>query len=295
MRQTQMWIVLIVAICITMIGGISRAEDKMQDVVAMNVAAREQLTTLPGVNESIARSIVEGQPYQSVRELKDIPGIDYEQMLDLFIAGKVRLKMNLKTAKDDELLKLPGIDKHIVQQIIDNKHVYTPYNLEKRLLILKDDDGNILGEERFQQLAPFIEAPLVINVASPEDLVKLPGIDEEMAQRIFENRPYTQKADLLALEGMEKETLADLSGQIALKLLLRDVPLEVLTALPLDIPEEIAKQIAGKTCPRLDGIQGISPELLAKLQQLTMVDHNCKGWQPRKIFLNRETPPDEGE
>lgn len=41
-------------------------------------------------------------------------------------------------------------------------------------------------------------APMVdLNTCSREDLLRLAGVDEDLAERIFENRPYRSKFDLI--------------------------------------------------------------------------------------------------
>ena len=41
------------------------------------------------------------------------------------------------------------------------------------------------------------KGPVNVNRASSDDLKKLPGIDEAAAQRIIDNRPYDNTADML--------------------------------------------------------------------------------------------------
>jgi DNA uptake protein ComE-like DNA-binding protein len=49
----------------------------------------------------------------------------------------------------------------------------------------------------FPQTQPSEKADLIdINTASQEQLVALPGIDESLAQKIIDNRPYKKKAEL---------------------------------------------------------------------------------------------------
>lgn len=46
---------------------------------------------------------------------------------------------------------------------------------------------------RRAQFAPALD----LNQASREDLLRLPGLNEDLADRILENRPYRSKFDLL--------------------------------------------------------------------------------------------------
>jgi DNA uptake protein ComE-like DNA-binding protein len=49
----------------------------------------------------------------------------------------------------------------------------------------------------FPQKQPSEKADLIdINTASQEKLATLPGVDESLAQKIIDNRPYKKKAEL---------------------------------------------------------------------------------------------------
>jgi DNA uptake protein ComE-like DNA-binding protein len=56
------------------------------------------------------------------------------------------------------------------------------------------------------------KGPVNVNRASSDDLKKLPGIDEAAAQRIIDNRPYDNTADMLkkhVISKTEYDRIAD--------------------------------------------------------------------------------------
>jgi len=72
----------------------------------------------------------------------------------------------------------------------------------------RDDDAMVELAIGKAGLAP--DEKINPNTAGRDELMKLPGIGEAMANRIIENRPYTKKADLLNVPGIGPATLRKL-------------------------------------------------------------------------------------
>ena len=61
-------------------------------------------------------------------------------------------------------------------------------------------------------------APAVdINAASKEDLMKLPGVTDELAQKIIDGRPYKTKADLTKKQVLTKAEYAKVRSHVIAK------------------------------------------------------------------------------
>jgi len=56
-----------------------------------------------------------------------------------------------------------------------------------------------------------------INSASPDDLKKLPGIDDARARRIIDNRPYDHADDLVKKGVVPQAEYGRISGQVVAK------------------------------------------------------------------------------
>jgi len=54
------------------------------------------------------------------------------------------------------------------------------------------------------------------NTAARDDLLRLPGIGELMANRIIESRPYETIEDLLEVSGLGRKTLERLRPHLAI-------------------------------------------------------------------------------
>jgi len=61
-------------------------------------------------------------------------------------------------------------------------------------------------------------APAVdINSASKEDLMKLPGVTEDIAEKIVEGRPYKTKAELLSKKMVTKAQYSKIRNKVIAK------------------------------------------------------------------------------
>ena len=60
-------------------------------------------------------------------------------------------------------------------------------------------------------------AAVDINSASKEDLMKVPGMTDEMADKIVAGRPYKSRAELVSKSVMTKAEYAKMKGHLAAK------------------------------------------------------------------------------
>src|SRR5215471_17920688 len=67
------------------------AKTKKSDLVDINSATKDQLTTLAGIGDAYSQKIIDGRPYNSKRDLltrKILPQATYDQVKDKIIAHR---------------------------------------------------------------------------------------------------------------------------------------------------------------------------------------------------------------
>jgi competence protein ComEA len=108
-------------------------------------------------------------------------------------------KLNINVAPLEELQKLPGITPEIAQAIITQR----PYQQIEGLLKIEGVDEKVLAQ--FQDKIE--AAKLNINSATVKELMVLPEIDQELAEKIINNRTYEVVDELLKISGFSEERL----------------------------------------------------------------------------------------
>ncbi len=172
-------------------------------------------------------------------------------------------KVNINVATLDELQTLSGIEPEIAQAIIDGR----PYEKVEDLLQVQGID-----EEKLKKIQNMITVkPLIISLATLDELKALPGIEPEIAQTIIDGRPYEKVEDLLRVEGIDEEKLEQIRNLIQMRMNINSATLNELKTLPGIGPQLARAIIEGGPYEEVDellGIRGIGEKRLAKIRDL---------------------------
>jgi competence protein ComEA len=100
------------------------------DRVDLNQASEEVLATIPGITSEIAEKIIAGRPYKRIDDLTKIDEID-EGMLDNLRDILAVSPVDINTATDKELSRVPGLGKVMAQRVIENRPYHSIADLSK--------------------------------------------------------------------------------------------------------------------------------------------------------------------
>jgi competence protein ComEA len=147
--------------------------------IDLNQASRAELQLLPGVGEHLARLMEDHRPFQTVEDLRKVPGIG-PRTLDR-LRERVTVGLPRRTPSDSQETQL------------------------------------VQPARRPKQAEPLTQA-LNINTAVPAQLEQLPGIGPVLAERIVAERsrqPFEKVQDLRRVKGIGPKTLAKIKPWVS--------------------------------------------------------------------------------
>lgn len=115
-------------------------------------------------------------------------------------------KISINTATAQELQRVPGIDQALAQNILD-------YRLANGAFGSVDDLSKVQGmdKQKLDSLRAHITAKLDLNVATADQLRRVPGISSSLAQNIIQyreaNGPFASVNDLNRIRGVDNYKL----------------------------------------------------------------------------------------
>jgi competence ComEA-like helix-hairpin-helix protein len=115
-------------------------------------------------------------------------------------------KLSVNTATSQELQSVPGIDQTLAQNILDYRQANGAFKSV-------DDLSKVQGmdKQKLDSLRKYIEAKLDLNVATADQLRKVPGINHTLAQNIIQfreaNGPFGSVDDLNRIHGVDNYKL----------------------------------------------------------------------------------------
>jgi len=115
-------------------------------------------------------------------------------------------KLSVNTATAQELKRVPGIDQTLAQNILDYRMANGAFNSI-------DDLSNVQGMDRqkLDSLRKHLDARMDLNVATADQLRRVPGISSTLAQNIVQyreaNGPFGSVNDLNKIRGIDNYKL----------------------------------------------------------------------------------------
>jgi DNA uptake protein ComE-like DNA-binding protein len=156
---------------------------KHASLLEPNTATEQQLAAVPGLNATLAKSIVDRRPFASMLALDSLLGqtLSREQRTEVY--KRVFLHLNLNTATSAEILLVPGTgSKHA--------HEFEEYRPYRALAVWRREMGKYWDAAEVARLEGYVFVPLDLNAASDADIMTIPGMTPRMLHEFKEYRPY---------------------------------------------------------------------------------------------------------
>ncbi len=156
-------------------------------LVDANLASREQLAAIPGLNAAAVATIEAGRPYLRPSQLNTV----VERLVGAAAAEEIYrrlwLHLDLNDATDQEILLIPGIGDRMLHEFEE----YRPY---VGLAQFEREMAKYVDQAEVARMAQYVYVRIDLNTASDEAILSIPGIGSRMLREFKEYRPYTAMA-----------------------------------------------------------------------------------------------------
>jgi DNA uptake protein ComE-like DNA-binding protein len=153
-------------------------------IIDPNVATEQQLLALPGMNATIAKSIVDRRPFLSMLALDSLLGQSLSREQRTALYPKMFIAINLNTAPRAEIMLVPGVGNRMAHEFEE----YRPY--KGGLAQFRKEIGKYVTPEEVARFEQYVFVPVNLNTASDADILSIPGVGQRMLHEFKEYRPY---------------------------------------------------------------------------------------------------------
>jgi len=165
------------------------------DVTALDA---DTLMQLPGVDEDKAATLAAGSYADGdafLAALAEHVSAQQVTMAAGYLADRATavaewVMLNLNSASEEQFAAIPGMTERWQDEFAE----YGPYaSIEQ----FSEEIGKY-DEDALAVFLDYVFVPVAVNDAAAEDLLQIPGIDEDDAQTLIDARPYADNAAFLA-------------------------------------------------------------------------------------------------
>ncbi len=152
-----------------------------------NLATREQIAAIPGLNAAAVVAIEAGRPYLRMSQLNAVIESQMTAAASEEIYRRLWLHIDLNDATDQEILMIPGIGDRMLREFKE----YRPY---VGLAQFEREMAKYVDQTEVARMAQYVYVRIDLNTASDEAIQSIPGIGSRMLREFKEYRPYTAMA-----------------------------------------------------------------------------------------------------
>jgi DNA uptake protein ComE-like DNA-binding protein len=158
-----------------------------QGFVNPNLAGKQELTALPGLDEPAVDALLAARPFLTMSDLHAV--LSKHVAEDAFdgLYRRLFVPIDLNSASREEILLVPGVGARMAHEFEE----YRPY---RAMAQFRREMGKYVDDEEVARLEQFVFVPIDLNTASDEDIQSIPGVGSRMLREFKEYRPYTSMA-----------------------------------------------------------------------------------------------------
>jgi DNA uptake protein ComE-like DNA-binding protein len=173
----------VIVAAIVLMGSLQAQVGRRQRVADANTARENELLTLPHLNVTLVKTLLDRRPFASITDLNAVlqPSLSADQRTELY--GRLFVAINLNTAPREEILLVPGVGERMLHEFLE----YRPY---KALPQFRKEIGKYVDEKELARLEQYVFVPINLNTATDADILTIPGLGQRMLHEFKEYRPY---------------------------------------------------------------------------------------------------------
>jgi DNA uptake protein ComE-like DNA-binding protein len=157
---------------------------RQQGLVEPNTATEQQLLTVPNLNATIVKALIERRPFLTMKELDTfLTGQSLTRAQLTQVYGKMFLHLNLNTATPEEIQMIPGAGARMA-------HEFEEYRPWRSLEQFRREIGKYVNATEVARLEQYVFVPINLNTAGDADISSIPGLGARMLREFKEYRPY---------------------------------------------------------------------------------------------------------
>lgn len=169
------------------IAGAAQVGRNVSGLLDANLATREQLAQIPGLDQATVAAIEAGRPYLRPSQLHAVLRARVGDAAARELYRRLWVHLDLNDATDEEILLIPGIGNRMLREFKE----YRPY---VALAQFEREMAKYVDEAEVARMAQYVYVRIDLNTASDEAILSIPGVGNRMLREFKEYRPYTSMA-----------------------------------------------------------------------------------------------------